>query len=40
MIPLTQNPQTKLNFFFFLNYTTPLVITGLNSSLAQSAAEL
>jgi len=26
--------------FFILNSTTPLVITGLNSSLAQSAAEL
>jgi len=28
MIPLAQNPPTKLIFFFFiLNYTTPLVIT-------------
>jgi len=29
MIPLAQNPQTKLKFLFLnLNYTTPLVITG------------
>jgi len=28
MIPLAQNPPTKLNFFFILTYTTPLVITG------------
>jgi len=30
MIPLAQNPSTKLkNFFYNLNYTTPpLVITG------------
>jgi len=29
MIPLAQNPPTKLRkFFFILNYTTPLVITG------------
>jgi len=37
MIPLAQNPPTKLkNFFFILNYTTPLVITGfeqLSSSI-------
>ena len=41
MIPLAQNPQPNLKqFFFILNYTTPLVITGVNSSLAQSTAEL
>jgi len=36
MIPLAQNPPTKLKLFFVLNYTTPLVITGfeqLSSSI-------
>jgi len=36
MIPLAQNPPTKLKFFFYPNYTTPLVITGfeqLSSSI-------
>jgi len=37
MIPLAQNPQPNLKqFFFILNYTTPLVITGfeqLSSSI-------
>jgi len=28
MIPLAQNPRTKLKKIFNLNYTTPLVITG------------
>jgi len=40
MIPLTQNTPTKLKFFFILNDPATLVITGLNRSLAQSAAEL
>jgi len=40
MIPLAQNPPTKLKFFFILNYTTHLSLWGLNSSLAQFAAEL
>jgi len=41
MIPLAQKPPTKLKFFFILNCKAPLVITGLNSSLAPfSAAEL
>jgi len=36
MIPLAQNSPSKLKFFFILNYTTPLVITGfeqLSSSI-------
>jgi len=37
MIPLAEKPPTKLKkFFFILNYTTPLVITGfeqLSSSI-------
>jgi len=36
MIPLAQNPPPKLKFFFNLNYTTSLVITGfeqLSSSI-------
>jgi len=28
MIPLAQNPPTKLKIFFYFNYTTQLVITG------------
>jgi len=41
MIPLAQNPPTKLkNFSSILNFTTPLALQGLNNSLAQSAAEL
>jgi len=36
MIPLAQNTPTKLKFFFYINYTTQLVITGfeqLSSSI-------
>jgi len=40
MIPLAQTPSTKYKYFFFiLNYTTPLVITGfeqLSSSILPS----
>ena len=28
MIPLAQNLKPNLKIFFFLNYTTPLVIMG------------
>ena len=41
MVPLAQNPQTNLKKkIFILNYKRHESLRGLNSSLAQSAAEL
>jgi len=40
--PMDPTPQAQIlkNVFFILNYTTSRDIRGLNSSLAQSAAQL
>jgi len=37
---MKKTPNPKLNFFFILKYKTSRILEGLNSSLAQSSAEL